>query len=164
MYVNQANAILSTWADEHTWFVTKANLSTPRILTLPDSAWEGGYDANTERFFNYILPLVATRFFSGPVHHYDWLLKVDPDTYVHHKRLQQALGSMLTGFPAYMGLVFGSSLAEKGPGSSVEHNLSFFPVIEKNPEMRNIAFANQFYFKPDTGFAFAHGGAGKFGA
>ena len=34
LYVEQAKAIISTWADSHTWFVTKAKLPTPKLTRM----------------------------------------------------------------------------------------------------------------------------------
>jgi len=65
------DAIVATWADNNTFFVTSEQVASPRVIRLPKDVESGGYNgliAKTEASWKYI--------YEHFVDDYDWFMKV----------------------------------------------------------------------------------------
>jgi hypothetical protein len=104
-------AVLSTWADNHTYFVTlDAGVPEERRIRLPAAAESGG----RSRLFVKVLAMWA-HVAEVYAHQYDFFLKADDDTYVNLPRLQRELAGMDPDVPAYFGAKrFSASLVGTG--------------------------------------------------
>lgn len=93
-------AQLTTFADHHTWFVTRSRLGTPRTIR-PDVDIEQGGRATlhlkTLRLFHNITHTPA--FLEG----YRFVMKADDDTYVNLPRVRALLAELDPEVPLFLG-------------------------------------------------------------
>eukprot|EP00045_Choanoeca_perplexa_P017390 m.251998 g.251998 ORF g.251998 m.251998 type:complete len:1134 (+) comp17524_c0_seq5:146-3547(+) len=93
------DAILATWASDHTYFVTHEEVDTTRIVSLSAKAEVGGRDA---------LPRKSMRMWQqlweefGP-QGYEWFMKADDDTYINMDRLSRTLSLYRSDVPVILG-------------------------------------------------------------
>ena len=93
----QRQAVLDTWAKNRSdvFFVTSTKVEGGAVLDLPPEAEEGGYMQLPRKVLHYLLPRVHAFHTEHP---FDYLVKVDPDTYVNVPRLEEVCSApLLTG-------------------------------------------------------------------
>ncbi|EGD80807.1 hypothetical protein PTSG_01396 [Salpingoeca rosetta] len=94
-------AVLETWFDKDTYFVTLEDVPTGNVIRLSPEAEAGGHRG---------LPVKVKHMFQYMYEHfldeYDWFVKADDDTYINMDRLKKTLSVYNPEIPVYIGKPF----------------------------------------------------------
>eukprot|EP00049_Salpingoeca_infusionum_P018838 m.359023 g.359023 ORF g.359023 m.359023 type:complete len:1247 (+) comp18374_c0_seq1:602-4342(+) len=105
-------AVLDTWFDKDSYFVTRDEVPTDRVIRLSEFAESGGFKMlprKVKHMFDYM--------YEHHIDDYDWFIKADDDTFINKERLTKTLSVYNPDIPVYLGKPFASKIKGiTGPG------------------------------------------------